>query len=568
MPEINLNHFREVDMNRQVAITPDKTDKLNTEGERHVFLGRLVDKLTRTSEQKENYRAATKTFIDLVKQEYGDRIGNWATRELSEHVDKGKPLTGYRIEKILAKAEEAIHLQRNELNRYVDESVAKLVDEEIGKMGGAGEKVGPELREMMIEKGKDFVRGQPEFQNPGLLQESMEKVFGTPLREQVQGGLELMSKGLDLAKETALMWKREGKIYPDFNDSGVVKDFYNRLTDKMAEYGGKLENEGLVKGSQEFNDAMKSRLDILVGLTFSDISKSDGTGRGEIHRDEGTFLDKEIGLMRDAVDGLKHLSEEKKALLHLTLTQVEDLRDQISNLTIDQRGDLGLVLDLSAQIADLRNEVLALRPKFSEKEARGEWDKAMKEPFRHLPEGGTIESQFDRLKAAMLHKLNLPELIKTEDKVGQHFETMGLWKQELSKPQSQMLLNPVLLTEVLEKMSVMEKDLQILLDKPTGQNANLKVILRDALESLKFSQEAIQSQRAPMLEVLQDLKEAGFSSFMVKSFAKPPGSAGEVLSQQDLQGILQLLKNGATPEKILELRNQGKDLEGIREALG
>ena len=100
MPDpISLKSFTDIRTDRQVGMGDD--GQLKDTGSRKVFLGRLVQAIGRTDVQREENKRATESFVQALTRSYGERIGEWAQRELQGHLEQGKPLTGRRIQEIV-----------------------------------------------------------------------------------------------------------------------------------------------------------------------------------------------------------------------------------------------------------------------------------------------------------------------------------------------------------------------------------------------------------------------------------------------------------------------------------
>lgn len=565
MPEITLNHFREVDSKRQVAINSENPRQLNTDGERHVFLGRLVDKMSRTSEQREDYRTATKKFIELVKEEYGERVGGWATRELSEHIEKGKPLTGYRIEKILARAERGLQEDRNESDLFLEQGLGKLVDREVERLGV---EIDEGMRDFLVDVSSRYLLLRPEYNDPTKLYDSLESIYETRLKTMIKGQIELFAPALELAKQTDATWAKDRKsLDPGFDNPEVTRDFFNHLHQEQLKFARELESQGVVRGSPEFYESIKGELDAMVGKAFRKIAESQHPGRREINRDEGTLLEKEISLSRKALQELPGLAPETLGKLEQCLDRMEQLRDEVVKLSPEDHGDLGLVMDLSVKIERLRNDFEQLHRSIPDKETKMALTDSIRDALSHLPSGGKLEFQVDRLRETMLARLNLPELIKTEETVGRHLMELGQMREELQRKDSSLLENPVTLQETLLKLDLIEGNVQKILDNSMIQNSNLRLILETVQQSIRFSRDMIHEQQGEVPQLLQQLRESGFSKEKLKAFANAQGFEGQTLSKTDLENLVHTLKNGFTSQQVMELRKQGMSSEQIREQL-
>jgi len=109
MPDpISLKSFTDIRTDRQIGVGND--GGLRETGSRKEFLGRLVDSWSRTDPQREEYKQATQSFVQALKSEYGDKVGDWAQRELETHLREGRPLTGHRVQEMVGKAKEMLQV--------------------------------------------------------------------------------------------------------------------------------------------------------------------------------------------------------------------------------------------------------------------------------------------------------------------------------------------------------------------------------------------------------------------------------------------------------------------------
>lgn len=81
--------------------TPQKS---GSQSRLNIF-ARAWDCFTRTPAQIASNKATAQDFISKIRLSYGDKVANMASRELSAHLDKGRPLTSHRIQQILGKAD-------------------------------------------------------------------------------------------------------------------------------------------------------------------------------------------------------------------------------------------------------------------------------------------------------------------------------------------------------------------------------------------------------------------------------------------------------------------------------
>lgn len=111
-------------------IRPDGRQK-----ELNIF-ARAWDCLTRSPEKIESNKSVTRAFVKGLEKEYGKDVANMASRELQTHLDKGRPLTAYRVHRTLVKATrmEARITSANHtlLNRHAPEILTKALTRSFG----------------------------------------------------------------------------------------------------------------------------------------------------------------------------------------------------------------------------------------------------------------------------------------------------------------------------------------------------------------------------------------------------------------------------------------------------
>ena len=109
MAGISLQNFSNIAQhNLNSRLTLDEhNQQLRPNGERNVgnIFKRAWDCLTRSSAEAQANKATAKAFVHALKEQYGDKVATLASSGLSAHLDKGRPLTSHRIERILNKAE-------------------------------------------------------------------------------------------------------------------------------------------------------------------------------------------------------------------------------------------------------------------------------------------------------------------------------------------------------------------------------------------------------------------------------------------------------------------------------
>ncbi|MGE8686155.1 MAG: hypothetical protein ACN6PJ_03395 [Achromobacter sp.] len=138
MPGIQLNTFAnhaQAGVDSRFAL--DGKGGLQATGKRNVanIFTRAWDCITRSDEQIAANKAAASSFIGALREEYGDEIANVMSRDLQAHLSKGRPLTGYRIEQVLAKAERMSNGIQAQNRQLLDECLPELTDWALRAMG-------------------------------------------------------------------------------------------------------------------------------------------------------------------------------------------------------------------------------------------------------------------------------------------------------------------------------------------------------------------------------------------------------------------------------------------------
>ena len=100
MSGVSLNKFNQVQDDHRVTL--DENNKVQTETTGTLF-GRTFK--VRTDVEKRENKEVTKQFFQSLRDVYGDRVTDWAIQGYESRIDDGKPLTGYRIQQIIARAQ-------------------------------------------------------------------------------------------------------------------------------------------------------------------------------------------------------------------------------------------------------------------------------------------------------------------------------------------------------------------------------------------------------------------------------------------------------------------------------
>lgn len=138
MPGIQLNTFaNHAQAGADSRLALDGEGGLQTTGKRNVgnIFARAWDCITRSDAQVAANKATTSSFVSALREQYGDEIANVMSRDLQAHLSKGRPLTGYRIEQVLAKAERIANCIQAQNRQLLDECLPELTDWALRAMG-------------------------------------------------------------------------------------------------------------------------------------------------------------------------------------------------------------------------------------------------------------------------------------------------------------------------------------------------------------------------------------------------------------------------------------------------
>ncbi|SSW65717.1 hypothetical protein [Achromobacter agilis] len=140
MPGIQLNSFaNHAQGAADSRFTLDDNGGLQSTGKRNIgnLFTRAWDCMTRSDAQVAANKAAANSFVSALREEYGDEIANVMSRDLQAQVSKGRPLTGYRIEQVLAKADRmSTHIQAQN-GQLLDGCLPALTDWALRVTGGS-----------------------------------------------------------------------------------------------------------------------------------------------------------------------------------------------------------------------------------------------------------------------------------------------------------------------------------------------------------------------------------------------------------------------------------------------
>ena len=160
-------HTAQSDPNARLSL--GMHNDVRTSGRRNIgnLFTRAWDCLTRSNTQVQSNKAITQDFIRALSEKYGDEIARMAASSLSTHESKGRPLTGYRIERVLEKAESLknrVHNENTQLLESCLENLARTALEKLGYNNPSNE----ELSDTM-QRVSDAIRQSSRFQEHAFM---------------------------------------------------------------------------------------------------------------------------------------------------------------------------------------------------------------------------------------------------------------------------------------------------------------------------------------------------------------------------------------------------------------
>ena len=187
----SLDRFRQVGENEQVSLHDGANDL--TRQEKTGKLGERFARWITGTNDTENNRA-TKAFFDALEQAYGKRATEWAVDGYEDRLTDGKPLSGYRIQQILARAEDARMQDKNALKQLVDDRTPVLVGQALERAGlQFPEGTEDNWRKSLENKIKQDIRQSDKFKDPGQLETaSFRQEFGAFVNGRINGYMEAL----------------------------------------------------------------------------------------------------------------------------------------------------------------------------------------------------------------------------------------------------------------------------------------------------------------------------------------------------------------------------------------
>ena len=138
MPGISLDtfaHTAQAGIDSRFAL--DDQGGLQEAGKRNIgnLFTRAWDCITRTDTQVAANKATARDFVAALREEYGDEVADVMSRDLQSQLAKGRPLTGYRIERVIAKAEQMSNNIQANNRQLLEDCLPALTDSALRALG-------------------------------------------------------------------------------------------------------------------------------------------------------------------------------------------------------------------------------------------------------------------------------------------------------------------------------------------------------------------------------------------------------------------------------------------------
>jgi hypothetical protein len=305
MSGVSLSKFNQIKDDQQVVLDGQKSVRPR-EPETGNLFGKMFKVLSRGDVEKDENNKVTQSFFQSLREAYGDRITDYAIKGYESREFDGKPLTGYRIQQIIARAQSVEHLDGEALERLVGEQAPSLLEDSLKRAGiqlpEQGRKEWQRLLNGMVES---EIRNNDKFKDPRKLESSsfaqefqgVVDKFVSDHRKTLSGigtfeqqRQEMLAKPEDHGNWGMMEPKELESIVfrpncrKDFiegfgNKDGQIGDFDTYWREKIVKPGQEaIENR--VGPGQDFRD---------FGTLFTDGSGSNGVYRGRVT--SGGFLE-------------------------------------------------------------------------------------------------------------------------------------------------------------------------------------------------------------------------------------------------------------------------------------
>ena len=165
---VSLNTYRDVaSLGPNVRFKLDEQAELRADGRRNIgnIFTRAWDCITRSDAQVASNKALAQDFVQALREEYGDEIANTLSRDLSAQLSKGRPLTGYRMQQVMDKAERMSDNMQANNRQLLNECLSELTDSALARLGGKAQGLDRFAAAAVI---RQAIVDTPEFQEHGF----------------------------------------------------------------------------------------------------------------------------------------------------------------------------------------------------------------------------------------------------------------------------------------------------------------------------------------------------------------------------------------------------------------
>ena len=148
-------------------IALDQQDGLRTDGKRNIgnIFTRAWDCINRSDAQVASNKAIARDFVQALREQYGDEIANTMSRDLSAQLSKGRPLTGYRMQQVMEKAERMSDNMQANNRQLLDDCLSELTDSALARLGDKARGLDRFTAAVVI---RQAISDSPEFKEHGF----------------------------------------------------------------------------------------------------------------------------------------------------------------------------------------------------------------------------------------------------------------------------------------------------------------------------------------------------------------------------------------------------------------
>jgi hypothetical protein len=165
---VSLNTYRDVaGLGPNVRFKLDEQTELRSDGRRNIgnIFTRAWDCITRSDAQVASNKAIARDFVQALREEYGGEIADTMSRDLSAQLSKGRPLTGYRIQQVMEKAERMSNNIQANNRQLLDDSLSELTDSALARLGNKAQGLNRFTAAAVI---RQAISESPDFQEHGF----------------------------------------------------------------------------------------------------------------------------------------------------------------------------------------------------------------------------------------------------------------------------------------------------------------------------------------------------------------------------------------------------------------